>query len=285
MGLKRSLKGIDSENLETRIKSAVFLINNFPEGSRMRNDAWEELLEKLYEDAKKATAESVKQMSGIKDYDIKTRALISIVDYGNSKAAVAAVDVIAEFEDLWYEAQTLGSVIQRTRYDRVKARAQKALSNSVNEYAGIKHSNTRFYALERVAQFGIPYAAEIAYDIINKSEFSVRKIEALKDIANYGRCPEIKKKAVNALSESLDEIAAIKQPEIRASALKYVTESGTDEAAEKAYRAILRIKKQEAKESALRWTEKFGKLCVRKKVEAYLKGNRKELGEKLASAF
>lgn len=162
MGIRRSLKGIDSENLETRVKSAIFLINDFPKDRRLGNEAWEELVKKFYEDAEKATAESVRWLSGIKDYEIKKEALRNIANHGNSEAAVAAVDVIADFEDLWHEAQTLSSVIQCTRHDRVKARAQKALSNSVNQYAGIKRSDRRFYALERVARFGILYAAEIA---------------------------------------------------------------------------------------------------------------------------
>lgn len=120
-------------------------------------------------------------------------------------------------------------------------------------------------------------------NIINESGFSVKKIEALKNIAEHGRQPEIQKKAINTLSESVDEYAAIKQPGVRATVLAYIAECGTDEAAEKAYRAILRIKKQGAKESALERIEKFGKPFVKEKAKQYLEKNKKDLGEKLAS--
>ncbi len=208
MNLKKAAKGIDSRNLETRIKSSIFLLNLEKTGKAHYSfEIRKKLLEKFNADVLALPPNSLYLLVGMDDRRRMLDALCDIAVKREPKCGLAAIQMVIFSGDLNEEAKYLSCIIRKTPHKTVKNEAIRALSISLNTY--LKSAKSFWLAsyspITYVAGFGDDVSSARAFKEITACKSLDAKFYSLCKIADNGG--KLRTEAVKLIYNSFDEIA------------------------------------------------------------------------------
>ncbi len=238
MNLKKAAKGIDSDDLETRVRSAIFLLNldeekvYYPYGTR------ELLLKRLTNDTS-TFPHLVYSLKDLNDKRLMWNALFDIAMKGKQECGLAVVQMQIFSENLSDEAMHLACIIQgtgkNTPHELVKNEAIKALSTSLNIYLKFKNPiwTASYSPITYVAGFGDDPSSAKAFEEITSCDNFYTKLYSLCSIVEHRKklCSE----AAKLVCDLFDQIVELPQHDINESrALQIIIEYASQNLALKA---------------------------------------------------
>ena len=246
--IQESIQGIDSKDLEVRLASEVYLINNFPSAANYYT-VKDELLGKFYGDLL-LHEDPVAIIAGVRDIEAKAESLKELaIKHDNSKTTERAVDTLADIRDVKIRYNFLKYVTKSS--SSAAEKAIEYLSDVDAAIVGIKDAKSKVYALKCIAECGKDDVLVKAVDAIVVADDIENVAHSLAYVAQYGKKPA-SKRAISHLSTMHEALAGIEDEHARAESLQDVARYGEEAAALKAIDAIAGIKNAEKKANTLR---------------------------------
>ncbi len=235
MNLKKAAKGVDSDDLETRVRSSIFLLNlegkkegknKIHYGTEIRNVIFFKLMDDV-----SSSPNLMYQLTDIDNKKSLSHILRCIATEGKEECGLAAVQMLIFSENLDDEAKSLGHIIAGTPNESVKNEAIKSLSASLNVYLKFKNPTwiASYSSVAYVASYGDTDSSARAFnEIINCRNFDT-KIHTLHSMVNYHKSGKLYDAALGIICDSFDQIVERSCDTVKSIALKTVVDKSSDE--------------------------------------------------------